>query len=76
MGIACGIAGNSSCWIITLHTFKSFTKYNHNEIDFIRALVQHADASFCGSVSLFSGPKLHTDILTRYELNNFQLVQF
>lgn len=59
-----------------LHTFKSFTKYNNNEIDFIRALVQHADASFCGSFSLFSGPKLHTDILISYELNDSQLVQF
>lgn len=64
MGIARGIAGNSSCWIITLHTFKSFTKYNHNEIDFVRALIHQAHALFCGCSSLFSGPKLPIDILT------------
>lgn len=61
MGIACEIAGSSSCWIITLHIFKSFTKYNHKEIDFTRFLVQHADASFFffGSFSLYSDPQLH-----------------
>lgn len=75
-GNCCGIAGNSSCWIITLHTFKSFTKYNHNQIDFVRALVQHTDASFCGSFSLFLCPRLHIDILTWYKLNNFQFIQF
>lgn len=67
MGIACGIAGNSSCWIITLCTIRSFPKYNQDEIDSIRASVQWADASFCGSSSLFSGRKLHTDILTWYD---------
>lgn len=66
-----GIAGNSSCCIITLHTFKSSTKYNHNEIDFIRALVHHVDAESCGSFSLFSGPKLQTAVPTWYKLNDF-----
>lgn len=66
-----GIAGNSSCCIITLHTFKSSTKYNHNEIDFIEALVHQVDAEFCGSFSLLSGPVLQTDVPTWYELNDF-----
>lgn len=64
-----GIAGNSSCCIITLHTFKSSTKYNHSEIDFIRALVHHVNAEFCGTFSLFSGPKFQIDIPSWYELN-------
>lgn len=36
-------AVTSICWIMTLHIFKTFTKYNNKKVDFIRFLVKHTD---------------------------------